>query len=99
MNMFEQLLNHPDVVPILAVVMGIGAGIIWIIFATIYYTARIKAREQTKREIAAYVAEGTIDAQTAIALLNAGAMESDEVRDAAASSSWCCGGAKANVAA
>jgi len=68
----EALLNHHDFIPILAIVMGCGTGIIGIIFGTISGVAKAKARETTKREIAAYVAEGTISPDTAIAMLNAG---------------------------
>jgi hypothetical protein len=76
--------QREDLVAILAIVLGVGAGVIWIIFGTIYYTARTKAREQTKREIAAYVAEGSMDAKTAVAILNAGAVDTDEVRESCA---------------
>ena len=37
-----------------------------------------RAREQTKREIAAYVAEGSIDPDKAVAMLNAGKGASEE---------------------
>jgi hypothetical protein len=54
-------------------VMGIG------VFVTIYYVVKTvkdvkqtKEREQTKREIAAYVAEGTIRPDDAAKILNAG---------------------------
>ena len=33
---------------------------------------KTRAREQTKRELAAYVAEGTLDPDKAVALINAG---------------------------
>lgn len=84
MSFFETLLQRDDLVAVLAVALGVMAGVIWIIFGTIYYTARTKAREQTKREVAAYVAEGSMDARTAVALLNAGAADTDEVRESCA---------------
>ncbi len=68
----EMLLDHNELIPILAIVMGCGTGIIAIIFSTIAGVAKAKAREATKREIAAYVAEGSIAPDAAIAMLNAG---------------------------
>jgi len=70
---FETLLNHRDFIAILAVVLGCGTGIIAIVATSIAGVVRTKAREATKREIAAYVAEGSIDPDKAIAMLNAGA--------------------------
>jgi hypothetical protein len=57
-------------------VMG-SVAVIWIISATIFYTMKTKYREQTKRELAAYVAEGTISPDDAAKLLSA---DEDEIR-------------------
>jgi hypothetical protein len=46
-------------------VVAIGAG-------TISSVCKTRARERTKREIAAYVAEGTIDPKDAVKMLKAG---------------------------
>ena len=40
--------------------------------------ATTRARERTKREIAAYVAEGSIDPDKAVAMLNAGKASAEE---------------------
>lgn len=55
-------------------VIGIGAAIaiIAILASLIKTVATTKAREATKREIAAYVAEGSIKPEDAVAMLNAG---------------------------
>ncbi|MCZ6836180.1 MAG: hypothetical protein O7G85_10435 [Planctomycetota bacterium] len=69
---FESLLNHPDFIGILAITMGCLTGMIAIVFHTMTGMAKSRAREATKREIAAYVAEGSIEPDKAIAMLNAG---------------------------
>ncbi len=56
-------------------VMGTVA-VVWIIAAAIHYTMKARYQEQTKREIAAYVAEGSIAPDDAARLL----ASDDEVR-------------------
>ncbi len=46
--------------------------IVWIIMGYTSSTAKAKAREESRREIAAYVAEGTISPDDAVRLINAG---------------------------
>ena len=55
----------------LFVVMG-GVAIVAIIFGSITKIVVNRSRERTRREIAAYVAEGTIDPDKAVAMLKAG---------------------------
>jgi len=78
---FETLLNHRDFIAILAIVIGCGTGVIAIIATSIAGVMRTKAREATKREIAAYVAEGSIDPDKAIAMLNAGTTSCEIMSD------------------
>ncbi|MCC6228064.1 MAG: hypothetical protein IT432_02435 [Phycisphaerales bacterium] len=47
-------------------------GAIWIVASYANSIARTKAREESRREIAAYVAEGTITPDDAVRLINAG---------------------------
>ena len=68
----SDLLKHPDFVGILAITLGCTVGIVAIAFCSISGIIKTKAREATKRELAAYVAEGSIDPDKAIAILNAG---------------------------
>lgn len=68
----ETLVNNPDFLPLVAIVMGCLTGIVAIICSAAAGVAKSRAREATKREIAAYVAEGTIEPDKAIAMLNAG---------------------------
>ncbi len=69
---FNELLRHDNFIAIVAIVMGCSVGILAIIFGSIAGIYKARAREETKRELAAYVAEGTIDPDKAIALLQAG---------------------------
>ncbi len=69
---FKGLLDNSNFIPIVAIVMGCSVGIIAIIFGSIASVYKARAHEETKRELAAYVAEGTIEPDKAIALLQAG---------------------------
>lgn len=53
-------------------IVGGTVAVIWIVSAAVCSALAVRAREQTRREIAAYVAEGSIDKDTAIAMLKAG---------------------------
>ncbi|MGI9014665.1 MAG: hypothetical protein ACR2GY_10500 [Phycisphaerales bacterium] len=67
----QTVLENNNLIPILAITLGCAVAIVWIVFATVYYIIRDRAREITRREVAAYVAEGSIDKATAVALLTA----------------------------
>lgn len=69
---FNELLSHDNFIALVAIVMGCTTGMIAIVFSLIAGVYKTRAREETKRELAAYVAEGTIDPDKAIAMLNAG---------------------------
>jgi hypothetical protein len=61
-----------NVIPILAIAIGGGIPIMAIFFGNIRKIATTKEREQTRREVAAYVAEGSITPQDAERMLTAG---------------------------
>ena len=71
-DILEEMLSMPSII---FVVMGIIA-VVSIVFSTISTAVTkisvARAREQSRREIAAYVAEGSIEADKAIEMLNAG---------------------------
>lgn len=67
-NVFEQLADGP--LPVFAI--GGAIAIIAIISTTARKIAVSRALEQTRRELAAYVAEGTLDPDKAIEMLKAG---------------------------
>ena len=69
---FIELMQSGEFIPILAITLGCLTGMIAIIGGTVTSVVRSRAREQTKREIAAYVAEGSLDPEKAVAMLNAG---------------------------
>ncbi len=69
---FAQLLGEENFVAVLAITMGCLTGMVAIVGGAISGVLRTRARELTKRELAAYVAEGTIDPDKAVAMLNAG---------------------------
>ena len=66
------MISEGNLIPVIAIGGGLFVGIVGIVFTTIAGIMKTRAREETKREIAAYVAEGTIDPDKAIAMLNAG---------------------------
>ena len=55
--------------------VGGAVAVVAIMTTTVTSAAVSRAREKTKREIAAYVAEGTIEPDKAIEMLKAGAEE------------------------
>jgi len=67
------LADIPDeAVAIVAVGGGLIVALTWIIAATIDSVCKTRAREESRREIAAYVAEGTMSPDDAAKLIAAG---------------------------
>jgi len=64
--------NFDDLVPVVAVGGGCLIALVWIIMATIDSTVKSRAREETRRELAAYVAEGSMTASDAAMIMSAG---------------------------
>ncbi len=73
-DLAEKMLTMPN---FLFLVVGAVAIVAIVAGATTKMTTA-RARERTKREIAAYVAEGSIDADKAVAMLEAGEKLSGE---------------------
>ena len=76
--MQTEILQAQDLIPLVAIVGGIAIAIIAIISGTIRATARTKEVEATRREIAAYVAEGSITPADAERLLKASSSPDSE---------------------
>ncbi len=74
---FERLVDGGMLIPLVAITMGCATGMIAIIATAITRTTTSRHREQTRREVAAYVAEGTITPDDAVAMLNAGQPRSE----------------------
>lgn len=67
---FELSSNHAFVLMLMAVIMSVP--IVGIIASAISTASKNKEREQTRRELAAYVAEGSMTADEAERILKAG---------------------------
>jgi hypothetical protein len=66
------MMQSEEFIAMVAITLGCFVGVVGILGWTITSVVRSRAREQTKREIAAYVAEGSLDPDKAVAMLNAG---------------------------
>ena len=69
---FQDLLREENFLAIVALSMGCLTGMVAIVGCLIGGVMRTRAREATKRELAAYVAEGTLDPDQAVAMIDAG---------------------------
>ena len=65
-------------IPIIAICGGLTIAIVSIIASAISRTIQTRHREESRREIAAYVAEGTMAPDDAFKLLEAGRRKSSE---------------------
>jgi len=69
---FLEMMQTDQFIAMVAITLGCFAGVVGIIGGTVCSVVRSRTREQTKREIAAYVAEGSLDPDKAVDMLNAG---------------------------
>jgi hypothetical protein len=74
----ESLVRYALSLPQIIFVVGGLIAIIAIVFGTLNSVFVARAREQTKREIAAYVAEGPIDADNAVEMLKVGGVACED---------------------
>lgn len=58
-------------IPIIAIVGGLLVAIVAIVSGTVFGSRKTQAREETRRELAAYVAEGSITPEDAERILKA----------------------------
>jgi hypothetical protein len=70
-NLLEKLINEDLIIPFVAIVGGVIVACTAIVFTCTKSILVSRSREQTKRELAAYIAEGTLDADKAVAILKA----------------------------
>lgn len=68
----HKLLDEDMLIPIMAIAAGTIIAVVAIIFTTVKAMVVTSHREHTKRELAAYVAEGSLDPDKAVAMINAG---------------------------
>jgi hypothetical protein len=68
-EILETLVHNDDVfIPLIFAVVGI----VWIVFGTLTGMVKAVARERTRREIAAYIAEGSMSPEQGERLMGAG---------------------------
>jgi hypothetical protein len=67
-DIFDSMFTMPTVI----FTIGGAVGIVGIVFGSVTSIVVNRGRERTKREIAAYVAEGSLDPDKAVAMLKAG---------------------------
>ena len=70
-------IDSTDIIPLVAIVGGLLVAIVAIVFGTISSTRKSARREETRREIAAYVAEGSMTAEEGERLMKAGDVEDE----------------------
>jgi len=70
---WERLIDENLLIAFVAISGGILVAIVAIVFTCLKEMIVQRSREKTKREMAAYVAEGTVDPDKAVAMLRAGA--------------------------
>jgi len=74
-NIFDLVFGMPQVI----FTIGGGIAIVAIVAGSVTNITVNRSREKTRREIAAYVAEGTIDPDKAVEMLKAGGGKVKEV--------------------
>ena len=74
---FMEFINSGNFIAVAAITLGCTVGVVGIIGGAVSAVLRTRARELTKRELAAYVAEGTLDPDKAVAIINAGRSASE----------------------
>jgi hypothetical protein len=72
--------NESAMVAAIAIGGGLTVAVVGIVAGTIQKTYQTKQREQSRREIAAYVAEGTISPEDAAKILSAGGSFGDKLK-------------------
>ena len=73
-DVFDRMFSMPNIL----FLVGGTVAVVGIVAGAVTRMTRTRDRERTKREIAAYVAEGSIDADKAVAMLKAGEKLSGE---------------------
>lgn len=70
--LLARMLHEDLIIPLAAIACGTIIAVVAITFSILRTILVSRAREQSRRELAAYVAEGTLDPDKAAALLEAG---------------------------
>ncbi len=67
-----QLADEENVIVLFAIAIFCFVAVVSVVSYTVGSVLKARAKETSRRELAAYVAEGTIDPDKAVAMLNAG---------------------------
>lgn len=78
LQQLSTLANGGEDIATIAVCGGLAIAIISIIMGTVKSTTRTKEREQSRREIAAYIAEGSMTPEDGRKLMDAGGRKSSD---------------------
>ena len=70
-DFFDKLIEENLLIAFIAIGGGFCVAIVAIVFTCVKEMVVQRSREHTKREMAAYVAEGTVDPDKAVAILKA----------------------------
>ena len=76
-QVIHDVLRSPFSIPLAAIIFGCGALMVCSIGSAVSRVLVARGKERTKRELAAYVAEGTLDPDKAAAILDAGGPGAD----------------------
>ncbi len=76
-QILSEVLRSPFSIPLAAIIFGCGGWMVSSIGCAVSRVLVARGKERTKRELAAYVAEGTLDPDKAAAILDAGSPGAD----------------------
>ncbi len=71
-DFWQELIDKDYILGYVAIVGGTIVVVAGIVFSSLKAILISRSREATKRELAAYIAEGSLDPEKAVALANAG---------------------------
>ena len=71
-QVIHDVIRSPFSIPLAAIICGCGAWMVCSISCAVSKVFVARGQEQTRRELAAYVAEGSLDPDQAVAMLDAG---------------------------
>ncbi|MEE9130910.1 MAG: hypothetical protein V3T84_12900 [Phycisphaerales bacterium] len=71
-RVIHDVISSPFSIPLAAIICGCGVWMVCSISCAVSKVLVARGQERTRRELAAYVAEGTLHPDQAVAMLNAG---------------------------
>ena len=71
-EIIHDVIRSPFSIPLAAIIFGCGVWTVSAISCAVSKVLVARGQERTRRELAAYVAEGTLHPDQAVAMLNAG---------------------------